>query len=297
MSESGPIIEELPDDYEDLGSYPTSAHAASASSSSAPPKKVNSASAANSDGGAGLRKGFFNRTPARGIAKTVEAANPVEFSAPAAASRESAKSAEKEDEPFVPRPDVSEGPEGDISSLLDSLRARLQNASISVAEQPEIGQDEFESLRELRELLSSSVSSQSRWPTTQVRNALSKSSLEANTALAEMRAASNDARRMRSGDEKKALAELRRVIDDVLERVRKVVEISAPKAISEEDKQHATVAAFHVLPFTAKLRILADERTALAIFAACFSAGAVLVLGIMVEVYSAWGCGHRCGSS
>merc|ERR1711957_1144211 len=111
---------------------------------------------------------------------------------------------------------------------------------------------------------------------------MSKASLEANTALAEMRSASNDARRMRSGEEKKVMTELRRVADDVAERVKKVVDFSAPKPTPAEEKTSATVSAFHGLPFTAKLRLFADDRVALSLLGASFVGGMVLVAGILV---------------
>jgi hypothetical protein len=114
--------------------------------------------------------------------------------------------------------------------------------------------------------------------------------------MAEMRAASNDARRMRSGEEKKVITELRRTTDDIVERVRKVVDISAPKPLSEEDKARAVTTAFHSLPFTVKLRVLADERSALALFLVSFAVGASLVLGMLAEVYTAWGCGYSCSA-
>merc|ERR1712084_44549 len=93
-----------------------------------------------------------------------------------------------------------------------------------------------------------------------------KATSEIDGALAEMRAASNDARRLRGGDEKRALSELRRTADDTIERLRKVVEASTPPEKPQKHRAAITVAAFHALPFTMKLRVLADERVAAAMF-------------------------------
>lgn len=47
------------------------------------------------------------------------------------------------------------------------------------------------------------------------------------------------------------------------------------------------MAAFHVLPLSAKLRLLAEEKLmALALLGGAFSVGAGLVLGIVLEALS-----------
>merc|ERR1711908_268883 len=108
---------------------------------------------------------------------------------------------------------------------------------------------------------------------------MSKASQEANSALAEMRSASNDARRQRSGEEKKSMTELKRLTDDLSERMHKVIDLTAPRASGDDDKTHACVEAFHALPFTSKLRLLADDRVAVSIFFVSFATGMTLMLG------------------
>jgi len=317
MSSSGPIIEELPDDYENP---PRAAASASAGGSrparEARPTAAPAPSAADGDG-AGLRKGFFDR-PAKRKPATAEPAIASEHSpaapAPAAetprmaaarlraewdgagasgaavGSGASAPSAEA----------IRPGPicEAEIAEVLQGLRARLGRSSGSKAEEHSgLSEGVNTALDELRKALSSTTAPPARWPTSQARSGMTKASKEANSALAEMRSASNDARRMRSGEEKKAMTEMRRITDDVLERVRKVVDLSAPRPLAEEEKTPATVAAFHGLPFTAKLRLIADDRIALGVLASSFAAGVILMLGVLAEVYSAWGCGHSCGQS
>lgn len=298
MTSSGPLIEELPDDYDASADFMAPS---TSSSSTAPAREVRSSTASSN---AGLRKGFFNKSsvssaaavPERSVSSSAPSTQPV-------APKERVDDVSATSAPEVAPPAATSqvdsslaSQEAEISSLLDSLRTQLRDVCTRNAARQHRDEGEPEALLELREFLSSSTQSQNRWPTAQARSALTKSSLEANTAMAEMRAASNDARRMRSGEEKKVITELRKATDEILERVRKVVDISAPKPLSEEDKARAVTAAFHSLPFTVKLRVLADERSALALFLVSFAMGVALVLGMLAEVYTAWGCGYSCGA-
>jgi len=303
-----PAFEELPDDYDESMAASVAAPAPSAAESSSGKREAErELRPAAESGGAGLKKGFFDRpaksadapkkrpaaaAPASSEATVAAAASEV----PAATASTATASAEVRTSSSPSQATPAEGRhDAEIASLLDSLRARLDGSGGAAEGQEGLSEGVSEALSELREALTSPAAS--RWPTAQARTGLSKASLEANTALAEMRSACNDARRMRSGEEKKHMTELRRVCDDVMDRVKKVVDLSAPRAPANEDKTPATVAAFHGLPFTAKLRLLADDRIALSLLAASFVAGMALVTGIFFEVYSAWGCGYRCGAA
>lgn len=173
-----------------------------------------------------------------------------------------------------------------------SLRARLLKAAGDAHKARRQGE-----VAECTDSLKQSVAamaSQPRWPTGQARTARDRAAREADSALAELRAASNDARRMRSGEEKRALAELRKAADDGVDRVKKLCESVAPKDKTPEDEAKAVVASFHSLPLTVKLRLLVDEKLAVALLLASFAVGVALMLGILLEFYVAWGCGFQC---
>lgn len=308
MSSSGPIIEELPDDYDvAAGASSASAAAASAASSlggaSGSSQAVRSESSSSAPSG-GLRRGFFTR-------QAPKCQEPSATSMPAHVGAGESPAPSKDAKAFT-QPAASGRPNDDGAAtlsasntdeteawtspadLIGGLRERLQSAvdRLAVARQ---GADEAsQGARDVQDLLST-IGSSVRWPTSQARSGHARAALEADSALAEMRSASNDARRQRSGDEKRTLSELRRTSDQVSERVRKLVEVSMSKDMSEEDKVNANIEAFHALPLTAKLRLLADERVALVLIAVSFVGGAVLVFGILTEVYTACGCGFRCG--
>eukprot|EP00913_Durusdinium_trenchii_P002356 g2174.t1 len=67
---------------------------------------------------------------------------------------------------------------------------------------------------------------QARWPTTQMKERQAKASKEIDNALAEMRMSINDARRHRSGEERRALNELRKAELDALRR--EVLQLQGP---------------------------------------------------------------------
>lgn len=292
MSSSGPIIEELPDDYE----KPVVAASASTSTRARQP----------ADGGAaGLRKGFFSKPSARPAAEpcpvapepAAEAASATTaFGSDSSVAAAVGSGASVQGVEAVSR-GSSDGLEAEIAGVLEALRARLASGGSSVPGGSGLSEGASEAVDELREAMASATAPSARWPTSQARSAMSKSSHEANNGLAEMRSASNDARRMRGGEEKKAMTDMRRVTDDVLDRVKKLVDLSAPRPVAEEERVPATVAAFHALPFTAKLRLIADDRVGLGLLTSSFAAGSMLVLGILLEVYSAWGCGYSCGQA
>lgn len=188
-------------------------------------------------------------------------------------------------------------------NLTEGLRERLRSAAASStsSDSATVGRSETE----LQGVLRSMSSPNGRWPTAQARNAWERATTEIDVNLAEMRSSSNDVRRLRSGDEKHAMGSLRRAADDLGERLRKAASAvkegaaAAARAAGGGERDEAVqaeraIAAFHALPFTAKLRVLADERVAFALFFAVFSAGAAFALGVLVEVYTAWNCGFRC---
>jgi len=145
--------------------------------------------------------------------------------------------------------------------------------------------------------LASSKAELGRWPTSSSRDAREKATTEAGAALAELRGVANDARRLRStggGDTCKTVGDLKRATDEATERVRKAVEAVVPKDFCEEDASSRVVTAFHSLPFSAKLRMLADERVAISAVVCSFTAGAAVMFGILAEVYTAWGCAFQC---
>mmetsp|Transcript_19449 Transcript_19449/g.35258 ORF Transcript_19449/g.35258 Transcript_19449/m.35258 type:complete len:252 (+) Transcript_19449:73-828(+) len=247
---SGPIIEELPDDFD------VAAHKAEKAA------------------GGGLRTGFFNRNAPKAPEPPVQEAKQ--------------GAAEKQSEPAV---SVSV-PSG--SAPWDDLTAGLRSRMRKVAEQQKLQQSSgslAESLAELSQAVE--AMKETRWPTTAARQRWERATSDIDVTLAELRSVSNDARRHRSGEEKKAAAEFRRIAEDSLERLRKVVEQIAPKD-DKEDQTAAIVREFHDQPLIAKVRILADARVAIVLVLGSFLTGMALALGILVEVYTAWGCSWRC---
>mmetsp|Transcript_94061 Transcript_94061/g.166609 ORF Transcript_94061/g.166609 Transcript_94061/m.166609 type:complete len:317 (-) Transcript_94061:112-1062(-) len=315
MTSTGPIIEELPDDY-DVAAEATSTSAASASAAAAnaaatsvggatgSTASVRSSESSSATPSSGLRRGFFTRQPARSpepspvsvpvqVGAGESPAPSTEIKPPAA----TAASQRPKDERAVAlsEPDAEETEAlASPADLVGGLRERLQTAVDKLMAARQGADEASQGAREVKELLST-IGSSVRWPTSQARSGHARAALEADSALAEMRSASNDARRQRSGDEKRALSDLRRASEQVSERVKKLVEVSMSKDMSEEDKVNATVEAFHALPLTAKLRVLADEGVALVLIAVSFVGGILIVLGILTEVYTACGCGFRCG--
>lgn len=138
------------------------------------------------------------------------------------------------------------------------------------------------------------IRSEAKWPTPHARSTQKKASSEIDVCLAELRSASNDARRLRGGEEKRAALEFRKAAEDAMDRVRKVAEAAMPHDSSEEEHACRAVAAFHALPLTAKLRLLADERAAVLLLAVSLAAGACSMAAMLLEVYTAWGCGMQC---
>jgi len=191
---------------------------------------------------------------------------------------------------------------GDEDELVDALRTRLcvavealtrarEEAAAADAATSAEGKAETEGVEALEELL---APLRAKWPSSQLRGSREKATAEIDAALAEMRAASNDARRHRSGEERLAANELRRAAEDATERIRKVAEAAAQREPSKEDQANAAIAAFHALPLTAKLRVLADEKAGWLLLTSSFLAGAAIMLAVLAEVYSAWNCGMKC---
>merc|ERR1719433_2669924 len=142
--------------------------------------------------------------------------------------------------------------------------------------------------------ISARATQASSWPTPHAKSSRSKAQAEIGVALAEMRAASNDARRLRGGEERRLWAEIRKAVEDAVDRVKKVAEAAIPPSASKKDHTARVAAGFSALPFAAKLRAVADDRAALALLGASFLAGMVVMSGFLLELYTAWGCGLRC---
>ena len=240
----GPIIEELPDDYD------VSGKGQDAPSSS-------------------LRRGFFTK---RETPKKVE---------PAAShfppGTEAAAAEPMAEVPVTNRTDL-------VSQLQNAIlgaRRKLQEATSSANKEEKLLEAALNPL-------------QVRWPTSQMKERQVKATKEIDNALAEMRMSLNDARRHRSGEERRALTELKKVAEEVVERVQKV----ADQATSQKDvkeRQAQSIAAFHTLPLTAKLRILvAEKAVALTLLGGAFLLGAAIVLAIFLEIFSAWACRVQC---
>lgn len=271
MASSGPLIEELPDDFDVQAEKSKVRETASQPA----PKQE--------DGGA-MRKGFFSPKP-----KPSAPAKPAKASPAAEGAAQGGRQAP------TPTPDAREvGSEitQEVGEVVSGLRARLLKAAGDARKSRRQG-EVAECTESLRQSLAA-MSSQSRWPSSQARAARERATREADAALAELRGASNDARRMRSGEEKRALAELRKAAEDGMDRVKKLSESVAPKDKTPENEARAVVAAFHSLPLTAKLRLLVDEKAAVALLLASFGLGVALMSGILLEVYVAWGCGFQC---
>lgn len=149
-------------------------------------------------------------------------------------------------------------------------------------------------VRDLKELLAS-VKGRARWPSGKEKQQRARAAGETDAALAELRLAANDARRLRSGEERRAVTELHRTAEDAMDRVRRAGEIAAPKDTPPEQRVSMAVAAFHTLPLTIKLRVLADERPAVLLFVGSLLAGVAVTFGGLTSIYAAWGCGHSCG--
>jgi len=299
----GPIIEEIPDDYV--------APTATTSSRQEACKDQFLGGAASggqqpSPGSAGgLRRGFFNRNPSKPeCPPAASTSNPTTSSlslriSPPATEQHAELSGTKIQEcPVSGEPTNNSGEDDtqDLAEIFGELRTRLHSVAESVASAQwqaasAAAATDPQHVASLLEPLRAQASS---WPTPHAKSGRSKAHAEIGVALAEMRAASNDARRLRSGEERRLLAELRRVVEDAVDRVKKIAEVASPQNASEKDHRVHVAAGFHALPFTAKLRAIADDRAALALLGASFLAGIVVMSGFLLELYSAWGCGMRC---
>lgn len=172
-----------------------------------------------------------------------------------------------------------------------TARRQVEEATTIAAAAAAEGNSESQSAEALEELL---APLRAKWPSSQLRGSREKAAAEIDSALADMRSASNDARRLRSGEERLAATEFRRAAEDALDRIRKVADAAAQREPSEEDRANMAVAAFHAMPFTAKLRVLADEKAGWVLLGSSLLAGAAIMFGVLAEVYTAWGCGIRC---
>eukprot|EP00435_Cladocopium_sp_Y103_P034247 s2694_g8.t2 len=249
----GPIIEELPDDYD---------VAAEKSSSS-------------------LRRGFFTKreTPKK-MEKAPEVA-PAESASPGA--EPSAEGSAVDDMPEAPSQSSGPSMGQQLQNAIAGARGKLQEASHRASQEEKALEAALGPL-------------QARWPTSQMKERQVKATKEIDNALAEMRMSLNDARRHRSGEERRALTELRKVAEDVVERVQKVADqASASHSKDAKELQQQTLVAFHALPFTVKLRILmAEKAVAVALLGGAFTLGAGIVLTISLEIFSAWACRVQC---
>merc|ERR1712232_166114 len=104
-----------------------------------------------------------------------------------------------------------------------------------------IGQEMDGPAAELRNLLQPFLN-QAKWPTSAAKQARDRATNDINTSLAEMRAASNGVRRLRSGEDQRAISEFQHAADDIVERVRKVADSAAPKEASADARADACIA-------------------------------------------------------
>lgn len=320
-----PNIEELPDDYEERA--PPAQVKASSSGSGTLRRGFFSSSQTSkaAPSKAGATPNGESRTASNSGASCAASSQAAPTAAGAApgtatgtesgAAREEAHADKKGSAVAVATPSTADGDADDFPSaetLVQELRAKLLSSASGVGGDDGTGSADGAAnlaagdaavagvqaaAASLAEVLAPLRAESLRWPTAQVRGARDRAAAEVDGALGEMRALSNDARRLRSGEEKRALAELKRVADDAHDRVRKIAEAAAPRANDSKDSDvEKTVAAFHALPVGAKLYLLARERSALALFGAAFLGGAGLACGLLLEVYSAWNCGMRCGA-
>ncbi|CAE7210571.1 unnamed protein product [Symbiodinium natans] len=257
---SGPIIEELPDDYD------IAAHKKEAASSSS----------------GSLRKGFL--ASRQSAPPTPEAAT---TSAPAKSTEGESSTAS-----------TSKVPEAEEAlNSLEGLRRRLQHVLDDTKEKQRrtAEQAEADRAQQAQSLDAALAAFQVKWPTSAMKEKQAKASKEIDTGLAELRAAFNDSRRRRSGDDRKALSALKVAAEEAISRVQKAADGANANKGSAEDRQIAAVAAFHAMPLTAKLRILAQEKKAsAALLGGSFLLGTLAMLGICLEIYTAWGCRLQC---
>lgn len=303
-----PEFEELPDDYDvatskaegqarpSAAARPSSRDAATPESSSAPPKGQGSLR--------GLQRGFFNQhqRPSKQPAAVAPAAAAA-ASASAASEKAAARggSTSRTSNAEVPGKDAyGDASPGDnlALGLVDGLRQRLCTA-VQACNDRSVGKAEdvaaVDALRDLDKAFRK-LSPQARWPPNKTRNARVRANAEIQEALADLRSATGDSRRLRSGDERRAVAELKRAGEDLVERLRKTAESASAARSSPHARTHATVMSFRELPLTVKLRVLADEPSlAAALLGSSFLAGAVMVIGLQLELSSAWRCSLQCG--
>lgn len=320
-----PVVEELPDDYV---AKPTKASSSSsaptASSSSATAEAPHSGTAGRAAAASGLRKGFFSTGASSGrsnqqrpaedstrrvvpVAELLQAQPSVADTKPHSSSgakasivadMEELEELEEfdEDDEAVDAEDAGEFGESP-AELVEGLRRRLRSSADGGDSGVRASLEKV--TRDLEDIVQS-VNSQAKLPAGHVRSSRERALAEADAALADMRATSNDARRFRASDEKRVAADLKRAAEDALERVRKVAELAAPPkgddGASAEERSRRAVDGFHKLPIAAKFRLLAGERVATVTLLLCFAAGMGLVFAGFAEVYSAWGCGLRCGT-
>jgi len=328
-----PVIEELPDDdevakpespAEDANNAvkkgflnsrkpaggskkPERAAAARAEASNRPPVRVADILAAGQASSCSGGGGGGGATPP--VEEEEEVAATGTTAPAAAASSEAAPPEAGQGSAAAPLPNGAAAGSKDSpdSCMVEGLRRRLQAGLDRVAAargrggeaeaasgSPAAGQEggEEDSIEGLEAML---APLREKWPTQQFKASRDKATQEIESALAEMRTASNDARRLRSGEERLAVADLRRATEDAIGRVRKVAEAAATRELSREARVRAATQAFHALPLAAKLRALVSERAAYLVLGGSFLAGALLMLAALAEVSSAWRCGLQCG--
>lgn len=258
MTSSGPVIEELPDDYEIEESH--------------------QASSSSSTHGA-MRRGFLTKSQPRSAKNDHDKLG---SAVPVSSTGGSL--------PVPPaHPIHTEANDASPEEVLEGLRRRLRRAAEEAsAKATDAASEDTKGLREALE------SMQAKWPSLPMKTAAAKANKETMDALAELRTVTNDSRRFRSGEERRAASELRRAAEDVSDRVQKVAAEAKAASSSSKDGAANAVAAFHSLPLPVKIQILAQEKAALLLLGASFLAGMAAMLAFALEVYSAWACGIRC---
>eukprot|EP00405_Crypthecodinium_cohnii_P044257 CAMPEP_0206572656 /NCGR_PEP_ID=MMETSP0325_2-20121206/28389_1 /ASSEMBLY_ACC=CAM_ASM_000347 /TAXON_ID=2866 /ORGANISM="Crypthecodinium cohnii, Strain Seligo" /LENGTH=263 /DNA_ID=CAMNT_0054076929 /DNA_START=60 /DNA_END=848 /DNA_ORIENTATION=+ len=257
MSRSGPIIEELPDDYEE------------------PTPAVKSGFFGRKEKNPAVKSGFFNSSK---TAAEVEAQRSPEAQQASAADTPSREAP----------PNLVVGSNGESNDALETLERRLSAVTEAWTSLLQAAQAESSSSTDEQGTTASSTSlledvkaaltkdKASRWPSTQMKSAKEEAGRSISSIIGEMRAASNDARRAREGEERVAASELSRVTEDLLSRMTKVVEASQEADEMKKDPIQGPILGFHRMAVTAKLRILGEDKAGWMLIGGSFLLGAVL---------------------
>lgn len=250
-----------------------------------------------------MRRGFLTKaqaTPAEAPAASPPRAEASRPPVRVASLLEQAKASREEEQPSGAQASCSsrgEAPDRGAATpqrFVEGVRARLRAAAEAAAQRRAAAAAAEGEAHGLAGLLAP-LRARARWPSAQARSAREKATAEMDGSLAEVRAALNDARRLRSGEERRAVSDLRRAVEEMADRVKRAAEAVAPGSASKEGHgEEEAIGAFHGMPLAVKLRILADERVAMAVLGASFLAGMATMWALAAELYSVWHCSWQC---